>query len=227
MFLTVEEIMAKTGNYAAIQLDYNAVRTAVDSYLNQENVPIATNTIRDTLPNKLTAQTFRKIITESKAVQPSASFFWRNRYNYNIDKNNWLMGYSSTQEERLRLLQWKILHNIYPTNILLQKMGIRINNLCDSCLEVDVIEHFFWRCKKLKQFWKNVENAILSKTGSNIIITEKVALFGYEVNNMKTVVNKTINHIILIAKMTISKFKYGKALDINCMFDSEMFLRIP
>ena len=48
------------------------------------------------------------------------------------------------QETRLRVLQWKILHSIYPTDILLSKMKVRDSNKCSYCADtVDVIEHLF------------------------------------------------------------------------------------
>ena len=104
-------------------------------------------------------------------------------------------------------------------------MGIRNNRLCEFCDEIDFIEHFFWRCKRLREFWKNVENTICNKTGNSIKITEESALFGFEKNKSKQEVNKITNHILLIAKMTISKHRYGVGLDINCMFDMEVMLR--
>ena len=52
-----------------------------------------------------------------------------------------------TKETRLRVLQWKILHNIYPTNILLYKMKVRDDRMCSYCNDaVDCIEHFFFDC---------------------------------------------------------------------------------
>ena len=55
----------------------------------------------------------------------------------------WLLSYKCTQETRLRVLQWKILHNIYPTYMLLSKMKVKENSKCSYCTDtVDVIEHF-------------------------------------------------------------------------------------
>ena len=36
---------------------------------------------------------------------------------------------------------------------------------------------------------------------------------------------KTINHILLIAKMCISKYRYGTPLNLIAMIEHEMFIR--
>ena len=47
--------------------------------------------------------------------------FWRKKINIELDKNIWNIAYEVTKESRLRELHWKIVHNIYPTNIMLSK----------------------------------------------------------------------------------------------------------
>ena len=41
-----------------------------------------------------------------------------------LNENYWEVAIRCTRETRLRVLHRKILHNIYPTNILLRKMGL-------------------------------------------------------------------------------------------------------
>ena len=46
--------------------------------------------------------------------------------------------------KRNKTLQWKILHDIFPTNLLLCKMKVRDDQMCSYCNDVvDYIEHFF------------------------------------------------------------------------------------
>ena len=40
-------------------------------------------------------------------------------------------------------VHWKLLHNIYPTNNLLFKMGVKDSIRCSYCADNDYIEHFF------------------------------------------------------------------------------------
>ena len=114
---------------------------------------------------------------EIKAAEPCATGFWKRKCNFNVEKNNnkknthkkkqntWLLSYKCTQETRLRVLQWKILHNIYPTNILLSKMKVKENDKCSYCTDTpDVIEYFcfvFVECPVVWQFWNFIEGNIL------------------------------------------------------------------
>ena len=224
--ISIENVREKTRNYATLLFEHNALRTALNAYsLRREDNINANNQTQQTLPHKMSPKIFRSMITKDKACTPCSTHFWLNRYNYTIKKQHWTAAHNSTKEERLRLLQWKILHNIYPTNILLQKMKIRDNNQCSLCGEVDYIEHFFWRCKKLYNFWKNVNHHIFLKTGIHITLNETDVLFGYKVHDQKVINIKIINHILLIAKMTISKYRYGDKINPTCIFNQELCVR--
>ena len=227
MELPVENIALKTGNYVSLLFEYNAIHTALRAVINQlpGNPVENANTQNDTTLKTMTAKQYRDLITKDKACTPCSQLFWQNRYQYEINENHWKAPSLSTKEERLRLLQWKILHNIYPTNILLQKMKLRDNNRCSLCHEIDFIEHFFWRCKKLQLFWDNVKQTIFLKTDLQISLDEQAVLFGYKVDQMKLKHNKTVNHILLIAKMCISKYRYGVKVDPICIFNNEVELR--
>ena len=51
---------------------------------------------------------------------------------------------------------------------------------------------------------------IFKQTGTEINLSETDVLIGYSVDKQNKEDGRTINHIILIANMSISKFKYGK-----------------
>ena len=133
----------------------------------------------------------------------------------------------ATKESRLRLLHFKILHNIYPSNILLKKMGIKNSDLCEFCKERDIIEHMFINCKLLKGFWRDVFQTIYNHTNVRFPQTENDILFGYNYGSVKVGKDKinTANHILLIAKLSISKFRYGQIKNITLIFESEMNIR--
>ena len=152
--------------------------------------------------------------------------FWKRKYGVDISPN-FKMASFATKESRLRLLHFKILHNIYPTNILLKKMGIKNSDRCEFCDERDVIEHMFINCKLLKYFWNNVFQTIYNHTNVKFPQTDKDILFGYNYESVKSGKDKinTANHILLIAKLSISKFRYGKTKNIGLIFESEMNIR--
>ena len=81
---------------------------------------------------------FRNNLVEIKVAEPHAIRFWKKKCNFKIEnktkttKKTCLPTYKCTQI-RLWVLQWKILHNIYPTNIHLFRMKVKENNKCSYC----------------------------------------------------------------------------------------------
>ena len=73
-----------------------------------------------------------------------------------------------------------------------------------------------------------METVIFSKLNEKIVIDEKVALFGILSSDLIKLQNKCIDNInmtLLVAKMCISKAKYGKLNNPTIIFDTEMVLR--
>ena len=110
------------------------VYSVVASFMRNVNDPLPaqeTETRQLTFNGKVIkkANVFRKEIVESKYCTPCSVHFWNNKLDICLDKAHWSNARSVTKESRLRELQWKVLHNIYPTNILLHKMqnGAAIN----------------------------------------------------------------------------------------------------
>ena len=77
---------------------------------------------------------------------------------------------------------------------------------------------------KLIEFGKKIEDYAYLKFGKLIKLELKDVLFGYnETENSSDVL--AINHVILIAKMCISKYRYGKYYDLFFLFERELSLR--
>ena len=92
-----------------------------------------------------TYERFRKALIFTHDSVPGAKGFWSRKFGLEIDEHIWSIPSLVTKETRLRVLQWKILHNIYPTNILLCKMKVRDDQMCSYCNDVvDYTEHFFF-----------------------------------------------------------------------------------
>ena len=169
----------------------------------------------------------RNIISFQENIRICGKEFWKRKFNIDIT-NHYILAQLATKESRLRILHFKLLHNIYPTNITLTKMGLRENDKCETCNQRDYIEHMFVHCNELQNFWEFVSSHIKKYTGHEIRLTTTDILFGIEYNTL----NKTreevniINHILLIGKMCISKFRYGKKMSLKLIFELEIELRI-
>ena len=83
-------------------------------------------------------------------ITESVLELWQNKYFLHPnDPEIWSLARECCSETKLLELQWKILHNIYPTGVLLKKMKIRNDDLCQFCEEVDTLSHFLYPVKYL------------------------------------------------------------------------------
>ena len=104
-------------------------------------------------------------------------------------------------------------------------MGVRNTEKCEFCNEKDYIEHFFWFCSKIHVIWKCAVNFIYILTGKQFTLTCCDVLFGFKVDQLNNSDIRIANKIILVAKMCISKYKYGNRLNIISIFERELMLR--
>ena len=182
-------------------------------------------TLNDTPVTSLSVKDFRQLLTED--TQPCSVKFLKKRFE--TDNGCWEVAFNANQETRLKVLQWKILHNIYPTNILLHKMGIANSEKCNTCHsgEMDYIEHFFFTCEKINPIKQLVKKEILLRTGSTITISLDTALLGHPGQACLTPNILTINYLITLAKMCISKYRYSDTIPIELIFERELQLLDP
>lgn len=228
-------------NNPAIQLEYNALinsipntwiweirnnKTGLNKHI-QEALQKQSDKAIDSL--YFLNQPTRKIraLLNQQQVTVSGIQFWQRKTGVDIS-THFDIAHNSCTESRLRLMHFKILHNIYPTNILLNRMQISNTELCEVCRVPDYVEHFFIHCKRLRGFWESVYHIINSVTQYQFNKTDVDILFGIreekELPASKADI-KTANHIILLGKVCVSKMRYGKIKSIDTIFDLEWSLR--
>ena len=121
------------------------------------------------------------LMTNKQNIVPTACHFWQKKFGFILKEEVWHTAWKTTKETRLRVLQWKILHNIYPTNILLNKMNVRESDKCTFCPDtIDYIEHFFCECPIVVNFWKSIEQKVYSETGLRVELSVLTILFGLQ-----------------------------------------------
>ena len=87
---------------------------------------------------KLSNKEIRETLINSRNTTVCSVGFWKRKCDTDI--LNYLgIAITASKESRLRLLHFKVLHNIYPTNILLYKMKIKTTNKCEYCNTFDFI----------------------------------------------------------------------------------------
>lgn len=222
--LPFDVICQKVGYKPTRRFEYGAVTSAIYALFGKyEPIKDAEgySILEATVPRIL-----RKYLIDRDKVLPVSTQFWLHNFNIEIEKENWMCAKDCTKETRLRLLHWKVLHNIYPTNILLNKIGYANSNKCQFCNVIDYPEHFFYECRKIKKIWKIVENKIYLKFDmvAKIGVTDVLLGIGKR-QGLCTEIKMYCNLLIIIAKMCIGIVRYGTPLEIEILFNKELLIR--
>ena len=227
--VSLDHIMTFMGPDPRLPLQYYALINALPPAWRDpaiiDNLDPAEPTFRDQRLSSLTAKDIRLSLVKDRTCMPCCVNFWERKFpNIKINKDTFMRVFSATTETRLRVLHWKITNNIYPTNILLHKMGISGTSNC-LCGERDYIEHFFCTCPRVKPLWDTVQHKIRDHMGINTVLSTEHKMFGVPKCGTYHIMEKRINHMIIVAKMCISKFVYGDYGNLLKLFEHELKLR--
>ena len=228
---TIDEIQNRFGrNRAVIVFEYNALINAIPQvwkrWIELGNVNATEELVCEAILFNNKPKEIKKMLQSKEIAHPSnAVSFWQRKLGFTVDKRSWIMARNTTNEIRLLELQWKILQNLYPTNILLQKMKVTQTNRCSYCLEIDFIEHFFYHCPYSKTFWQYIDKKISAELGRCINLSQEDVLFGVQLPLNKAKTNY-INHTCLVGKMCISIAKKKElTVPIEVIFEFQVGLR--
>jgi hypothetical protein len=170
---------------------------------------------------------YRQAMLINIYVPPVCANFWSLRFpNYIFDWTKiWLAIPQCTVEARRISWNWKILYNIYPTKVLLCKMGKEPNNICHACNVVDNVDHFIFKCVKIKQLWPSANNVISCKLSNKFVLSIEDVMFNYHNTNCNKIDLNFINYVIAIGQLCVSKFRYGDHPNLLFLFERELRLR--
>lgn len=211
--LTLKEIQDIIGHYRAQAIfEYNALVNALPQqwkdWIKNGNFTLNTPTeIHTACFFNTKIKNIKKVIANKckHNITPYAHTFWQRKFDIEIDEKIWEMPRKATKEVRLLELQWKIMHAIYPTNIILQKMKKVETNKCLYCRnEIDSLEHFFFNCTMVLLFWKHVNTLLTLNLGKAVKCTIYSVLFGCHDDAFNTREKNYINLVLLVGKMCIS-----------------------
>ena len=179
-FIAQQEFSNRFGYYPRQMLDYNVICNALRAFGIEREIPEENNLEELTPPcvqEKLSTMN-RKFFYEIGHTTETPYNFWLRKYQLVISQGYWNIAPECNKETRLRVLQWKILHNIWPTNIMLKKMGIKQTENCSWCGVKDFSEHFFFSCTALKGLWQLIKSKIEIHLGIKINLDEKTVMLG-------------------------------------------------
>lgn len=217
-------LSGKVGDSASSMMYYNVIVNAIKSLRLTPGLNYGIS-INKTNIYKLDSRRFNRYITSQEAPEPVCQHTWENIFSTHINWTKiWMMPYLATNDTKCREIQWKIIHRIYPTNTYLCRIRIRDRDLCEQCNLPDTLEHFFVTCTTVLDLWKYIEDIVSVYYSKHIGLTAKDKILGYSVDGSEEKF-ALLNKLIIVAKVTISKFKKSTYPNLLYLFELECRLR--
>ena len=119
------------------------------------------------------------------------------------------LSFKVTMENKLRCFQYKVVHNILPTNSKLYEMKLRTSPSCDRCNHPrENLLHLLYECPSTQIFWLMVISWWNKKRWENVTLNATDILYGYkpELN-----ICLALNHYVIIVKYHIFHSWLNKA----------------
>ena len=114
--------------------------------------------------------------------------------------------FNCTNDVRLRWFQYKIVHRIFPTNVLLQKIKVIDNNRCSFCSDnEESLQHLFFNCNYVQTLWLYLNDLFQKHSIKVSFLDPVIILLGGDFN-------KVLNVIIILVKFYIFHSKVKKTI---------------
>ena len=125
---------------------------------------------------------------------PSAVSRWEH-YGYHIDdwKEVYRRPYLCTKSTKLQTLQYQVLNRFIPTKRYLFMRNITETSTCAQCDRIDTLEHFLFRCNKVRSLWR----FLFDKLNERSLETVETIIFGAKNKSL------AINLLIILTKQHI------------------------
>ena len=148
-------------------------------------------------------------LIRQKIVYSKASEKYSKLYNilHNEEwENIYMISRCCTSNNKIKDLQYKILHQYLPTNDLLYKMEKLPSNKCSFCeMYKEDINHLFFECIVVRNIWVNIEKCIERTENLIVCFTNADVILGFNFKLRKCTEDKNgiVNKIILFVKYYI------------------------
>ena len=97
-----------------------------------------------------------RLLNNKKGMDAIELLRKRHKIPHLVTKNPFTSLRRNIKDVKLRNLQYKMLHNIYPTMDHLFKWKIKETNMCSTCHEVETLKHAVYECQVAKDAFKKV-----------------------------------------------------------------------
>ena len=134
--------------------------------------------------DKIQSKLLYETLSSQISSEPTAMKKYNEMFNTGTFQIDWERVYSLpfqiTLDTELREFQYKILHRMCYTNVMLFKFGLSESPLCYFCNEeLETLEHFCFHCEKVNTFWNELNTILKSQDPVSTNFDIKDVLFGH------------------------------------------------
>lgn len=121
-----------------------------------------------------------------------------------------------------RFSAFKVLHKLIYSNNRLNLIGLRDNNKCERCGEVENTEHLLYKCESVLKMWENIVKIIENATGQVQDLNFEKIIFG--TNSKNDIIIEHFKNLLIRKKINyISKNTIRKEIDFLLKIESWLF----
>ena len=165
---------------------------------------------KSTIHSSLTCKRARNILIQKKFKEPLASSRLKR---LGIDEMMipaiYKLPFRITQETKLSIFQYKIIHNILPCRNLLYRMNISESPLCEFCNDLESLPHMLVNCPNIREYWNLVLLWWNNQNNDIYKFDELGIMYGYDPGSSGSYI---FNYYILLSKRHVFLQKYEHKL---------------
>ena len=147
-------------------------------------------------------------LVKSKRIAPSCIERWK-KSNITLSDSQWREIFIKTKYltkiVKHKLLNLKIMHKNYASDVIVAKFDKSVNSKCNLCNDENDIIHVFCMCKNVTLFWKLLENWVKRNIVPNITIDTRMKLLGCLRIDVPNQVYYVIDYMLLQARIYIHR----------------------
>ena len=131
-------------------------------------------------------------------------------FNQDVWEKNYIIPFKCSRSTDIQWFQYRILHHILGTNVMLRKIGYIENDKCTFCgIHPENIPHIFFDCNIVHDFWEAINGWLRNNVNKSIPLEKEIILFGMQGKEAKI-----LNWLILNVKRYIYSLKIRKKTDL-------------
>ena len=160
------------------------------------------NDTHDTTVNSLKTSSIYSSLLNTIFVPPTAETkILLHGFTESTIQNVYLMPFKVTNEVKIIMFQYKVIHNVLPTRATLYRDRISESPLCNLCnTEEQTLHHLLINCTLTTDFWILFQDWWYQKTNETITLSTSHILYGW---HDRTKHWQVLNYSLLIAKYRI------------------------